>query len=240
MVPGWPRCPNEEVGVEPLLLDLFCGAGGCSAGYRRAGFLVVGVDLAPQPHYPYPFLQRDAVEVLGSLAAGETIRAGGVSFGLRDVSVIHASPPCQRYARGTKRWVRSALHPDLLGTVRELLRQAGRPWVIENVDGAPLGCAAMLCGVMFGLKVFRHRWFESSQFLLTPSHPRHDGSTGSHRGTAYHGGRGGYVTVAGRTCSPVLAGQAMDIGWMTGRELAQAIPPAYTEYIGRQLLAALG
>ena len=112
------------------LLDLFCGAGGASEGYRRAGFDVVGVDLAPQPRYPFPFVLADWRDGLARIT-GEWKR-GGVAY------AIHASPPCQRYSSMTKKWGRSKNHPDLVATVREALLATGVPFVIENVPGAPL------------------------------------------------------------------------------------------------------
>ena len=187
------------------------------------------MDNRPQPRYPFEFHQGDALEFL---------RAHG-----REFDAIHASPPCQRFSKMTRRHGRQGEHPDLIEPTRALLDASGRPWVMENVSGAPLsGFSAVLCGTMFGLKVFRHRLFESSHLLLAPDHPRHDGTTNARSnrpGKGYHGGEGGYVTVSGRTCSPALAREAMGIDWMVGRELAQAIPPAYTEYIGKQLLNVL-
>lgn len=212
----------------PKLLDLFCGVGGCAVGYHRAGFEVVGVDHRPQPRYPFPIVQADALEYLADHG--------------REFDAIHTSPPCQRYSIGSKRWQhRGGHHPDLVARTRELLTATGKPWVIENVVGAPLQNAVMLCGTMFGLRVFRHRIFEASFMLLAPSHPRHNGSTGAHRGySTARSGRNGYVCVAGHNFQHAAAAAAMGISWTkTRRELSQAIPPAYTEFVGRQLLAAL-
>lgn len=203
------------------VLDLFCGAGGASQGYARAGFEVVGVDIRPQPHYVFGdefFVQANALEYL---------RDHGSEFDL-----IHASPPCQRYSVGTARWDRS-IHPDLISEVRQLLQETGKPYVIENVIGAPLRCPIMLCGTMFGLGVYRHRLFESNMLLFAPEHCKHKhGSTGAHRG--YSRGQA-MICVAGHNFDPVQAAEAMQIGWMNRDELAQAIPPAYTEFIGRQI-----
>ena len=215
----------------PRLLDLFCGAGGCAMGYHRAGFDVVGVDLKEQPRYPFEFHRADALEFL--VAHGSEFDA------------IHASPPCQRYSHATvNRDVGE--YPDLVGPTRSALQAAGRPWVIENVERSPLESPVRLCALMFGLPMFRHRLFESSFLLLAPSHPRHrgtllDGSIiGVYKGKWLAGGQGG---VKGRL--PLESRhvetwkRAMGIDWMNGHELTQAIPPAYTEFVGRQLLAVL-
>lgn len=216
----------------PRLLDLFCGAGGCAAGYARAGFEVHGVDIKAQPRYllsgAATFTQADALEYLAAHG--------------REFDVIHASPPCQRYSIGTRRWAgRAATHPDLIAPTRDLLMERGRPWIVENVVGAPLQGPILLCGTMFGLRVFRHRLFESSVFLMTPAHPGHVGSTGAHRGySTSRSGRNGFLCIAGHNFEMQAGAAAMGIDWMVvRRELSQAIPPAYTEYLGRQLYAAL-
>ncbi len=199
------------------MLDLFCGAGGCAVGYHRAGFDVTGVDIAPQPRYPFPFVQADALEY---------VAAHG-----REFDVIHASPPCQAYSR-TQR-IHGKEYPDLLAATRRALEATGRPWVIENVEEAPLG-GIVLCGTFFGLKVLRHRRFESSELLLCGYQCRHPKDN-----RCVQVGRpicaGQFVTVAGNISGVKLAGKAMGIDWMIRRELTQAIPPAYTEFIGRQL-----
>lgn len=160
------------------LLDLFCGAGGCSVGYHRAGFDVTGVDIAPQPRYPFfEVHQQDAMAVLSD-----------VDY-CRQFDVIHASPPCQLYSVATLRRGRTYnRYPDLVGPVRAALRGIGRPYVIENVPGAPMVDPVTLCGSMFGLgttdaELRRHRLFESDQLLYAP---------GPHRC-----GRRPAVTVAG-------------------------------------------
>lgn len=218
----------------PLLLDLFCGAGGCAAGYHRAGFDVIGVDLKPQKNYPFEFIQGDALQYLATTD-------------LSRFAAIHASPPCQAYsATRAMPNVRSD-HPDLVGPVRDLLVKSGNHWVIENVIGAPLDPSSlMLCGLMFGLKVLRHRLFETSFAATAPRHP-------SHKGIRI--GEGGFCTVAGhgggtsgrfaRRVVPLNHRSAaswrvaMGIDWMVRDELAQAIPPAYTEFVGKQLMAHL-
>lgn len=211
----------------PRLLDLFCGAGGAARGYQAAGFHVTGVDIRPQPRFAGDaFVRGDALEY---------VAAHG-----REFDAIHASPPCQRYtvlrARHPDR-----IYPDLVGATRAALVGTGRPWVIENVPGAPLQWFVTLCGTMFGLRVYRHRRFECSHLLMQPGHPRHTVKAGGHkaqRRRKAHYAAGGFVTVTGDVGS--YCGPAMGIDWMTGAELSQAIPPAYTAWAGRQLLRALG
>jgi len=228
----------------PLLLDLFCGAGGCAVGYHRAGFDVLGVDNVSQPRYPYSLIQDDAMEVLARLAARKAWRG----YRARDFAAIHASPPCQRYSSTRNLPNARQDHPDLVRETAELLREVGRLYVIENVPAAPLSrWSITLCGLMFGLKVFRHRRFESSALLFQPPHASH----GQRRI-----GRDGFCCVAGNgsTCTSAWNNGlrtpadhrtkaawslAMGIDWMTRKELAQAIPLAYTEFIGRQLLNAV-
>ena len=152
--------------MKPLLLDLFCGAGGCSVGYERAGFDVVGVDIEAHADYPFELIETDAIDYLRWMAEQP--------FHL--VAAIHASPPCPRYttlAAGTNG--NSDDHPDLIAPTRELLRRIGLPYVIENVVNAPLENPITLCGEMFGLDVIRHRLFESNVFLWQPEHPPHRG-----------------------------------------------------------------
>jgi len=204
----------------PVLLDLFCGAGGCSKGYADAGFDVVGVDVNVQKNYPFEFVQADAM-----------------TFDLNGFDVIHASPPCQRYTQlGTREDLSG--YPDLVDATRERLTRSGKPWVIENVPGSPLREPIVLCGGMFGLRAYRHRLFESSEALTAPEHKPHTvrvNRRGENR--REHWNNGGFITITGDVgtyCGP----EAMGIDWMTGNELSQAIPPAYTEWIGRQLLKA--
>lgn len=205
------------------LLDLFCGAGGAAMGYHRAGFAeIVGVDIRPQPRYPFTFIQADALR--------PPVR-------LEDFDAIHASPPCQAYSKTRAILIGKGLPNrgrDLVASTRALL--AGRPYVLENVPGAPLRNAVVLCGTMFGLRVLRHRIFESSMVLIAPRCAGHDGGTKSHRGYS-RGAR--YVTVGGHNYNPTEGRAAMGIDWMTRDELNEAIPPAFTEFIGRQLIAAL-
>ncbi len=204
------------------ILDLFCKAGGASHGYARAGWEVTGVDREPQPHYvfgPENFVQADALEYLAQHG--------------REYDAIHASPPCQYYSKATAIHDRS-VHPDMVGIVRDALVKTGKPWVIENVIGAPLVKPILLCGTMFNRGVYRHRLFESNLPITAPLfHPKHQHTTGSHRGYSRNCP---VVCVAGHNFDPVQAGREMQIGWMNRNELAQAIPPVYTEWVGNELL----
>lgn len=221
--------------TRPRLLDLFCCAGGAAMGYHRAGFDVTGVDLHPQPRYPFQFAQGDALAYLRLLVAGRKVKA---------FDAIHASPPCQRYSMLARRNGNAHEWPDLVGPVRELLEATGLPYVIENVEGAPLLDPVTLCGTSFpGLRVLRHRGFETNWPLVgLPCEPHPLVFTHDKRKAHY--GRldqftsfvqvtgGGNATVANKAA-------AMGIDWMTGAELNEAIPPAYTELIGRQLRSLL-
>jgi len=204
----------------PRLLDLFCGAGGAAMGYHRVGFEVVGVDIKPQPHYPFEFHQAEALEFLAQNAP--------------IFDAFHASPPCQGYSK--TRAIHGRVYPLLIPSIRHNFRFWRKPSVIENVVGAPLVNPIMLCGEMFGLRVIRHRLFECSWFCPQPHHPQHKGGTNAHR--TYSTGAY-YVCVAGHNFRRTEGAAAMGIDWMSRDELAQAIPPAYTEWIGRQLLQAL-
>lgn len=210
--------------MKRAILDLFCGAGGAGMGYSRAGFAVVGVDIKEQPRYPFDYVIGDALEVLRDYG------------NIEEIAAIHASPPCQRYtALGTREDL--SAYPDLVAATRAALEATGKPWVIENVVGAPLRADLTLCAAAFGLRSYRHRIFESNVPLVQPPHPRHiirvNRRGENRRG---HWERGGYMTITGDIGSYV-GPEAMGIDWMTGNELSQAIPPAYTEYIGKQLMA---
>lgn len=206
------------------VLDAFCCAGGAGEGYRRAGFAVDGIDIDHQKRY------RAGNFFLGDAIA--FIREHGHKYDL-----IHASPPCQRYTPGAKQAGTSDKHPDLIDPTREACIEAGRPYIIENVEGArhKLLDPLMLCGVSFDLDVFRHRYFESSLDLKAPEHLSHPGKIGDGRFVAPHGHSGGTSTRDGVSRGSTADWRrAMDIDWMTGRELAESIPPAYTEFLGRQ------
>ena len=207
----------------PRLLDLFCGAGGAAVGYHRAGFDVVGVDIVAQPRYPFEFIQADAM-----------------TFDLEGYDAIHASPVCHRWSK--MRDCRPGLKeqaPDLLTPTRERLLPLSVPWVIENVPGAPLRNPAQLCGSAFGLPLQRHRWFESTVPLWSMScvHGENGWNPAYKHATNRKRRR---VPVIGEWRIPLaLQREAMGIDWMTLPELTEAIPPAYTEFIGEQLLAVL-
>lgn len=206
------------------LLDLFCGAGGAAVGYHRASFEVVGVDIKPQPNYPFRFLQGDALEYLR-----DDILIGDIAHGRLDV--IHASPPCQRWL-GVPRALGED-YPDLIGPTRELLKSTGLPYVIENVPDAPLEDGFVLCGSTFGLPVVRHRRFEVWPSIgLVPS-TCHQGSYS--RGTEHPG----TYPFAHGAWRPAWREHVLPVvwPWMTLEESHDAIPPAYTEVIGAALLA---
>ena len=209
--------------MRPRLLDLFSGAGGAAVGYHRAGFDVTGVDIVKQLRYPFAFVQADALEYVAEHG--------------HEYDAIHASPPCQAYTP-LRALNPDRVYPDLLAATRGALESTGLPWVIENVPGAPIHSGIFLCGTMFGLRVYRHRWFETPFLLMQPHHPRHTvpavGSHGRDRKRLYQE-EGWFATITGNVGS--YCADAMDIDWMTGAELSQAIPPAYTTWIGNQLRA---
>ncbi len=221
--------PTTKHGVssKPRLLDLFCCAGGAGVGYARAGFDVFGVDLAPQPRYPLPFIQGDALKLDPEFIAG--------------FDAVHASPPCQSYSDLAKRNRNAHEWPRLIEPVREMLLKSGLPYIIENVDGAPLIHPIVLCGTMFrGLRVIRHRLFETNFPILTPPHGKHPICHTFDKRKGQYGKTDemkDFVSVnGGGNCSVAAARDAMGIDWMTKNELNEAIPPAYTQFIGEQLL----
>ncbi len=208
--------------IKPRLLDLFCGAGGAGMGYHRAGFEVVGVDFNPQKNYPFEFHQADALEYL---------EAHGHEF-----DAIHASPPCQAYS--VTKSLHKNDHPELVPQVRALLIATGKPFVIENVVGAPLLNPLILCGSMFPeLRVYRHRLFECNPAIwFPPAACNHSFSMPPSKGTYHTLDKQEYITCVGHNFQAEAGRIAMGTDWMTRDEIAQAIPPAYTEYIGRKLM----
>ncbi len=185
-------------------------------GYHRAGFEVVGVDINPQPNYPFEFHQADAM-----------------AFPLDGFDVIHASPPCQRYSRmASARPGLAATYPDLVAPTRQRMIDSGILFVIENVPGAPLVDPIVLCGGMFALPLYRHRLFETLKIISAPLYPLHQVPASK----AGHWHPGTIISVAGHCAPIVLAREAMGIDWTNREELAEAILPAYTEWIGKQLI----
>ena len=215
----------------PVLLDLFCCAGGAAMGYYKAGFDIVGVDVNWQWNYPFPFICEDAMSL-------------GPDW-LATFDAIHASPPCQRYSVLAKRTARGDEWPDLIAAVRSMLVSTGKPYVIENVVGSPLQDYIVLCGTMFDeLRVIRHRLFESNVSLSPPAPcSKHPICHTLDKRKSHYGKTDemvDYVQVnGGGNCSVAAARDAMGIDWMVKRELNEAIPPAYTECVGRQLLEHL-
>jgi DNA (cytosine-5)-methyltransferase 1 len=208
------------------ILDLYCCQGGASKGYVDAGFDVVGVDLAPQPKYPFAFHQADALEALQ-----DYIDHGDGSF-----DAIHASPPCQAYSKAQR--LRANDHPDLIGPTRELLEATGLPYVIENVEDArgELRDPVMLCGTMFGLPLYRHRLFETNWPLTAPLHGQHYLKQVKMGRKA---GPGEILQVVGNFTGVDQAREAMGMPWASRDGLREAIPPSYTSYIGEALMSVL-
>ncbi|MFF5297252.1 hypothetical protein [Paractinoplanes globisporus] len=225
--------------ARPLLLDLFCCAGGASAGYAAAGFDVIGVDIADRPRYPFGFVRNDALTYLDILITGG---------GYRAFTLISASPPCQAdcaLTQGTNQamgWGRE--HPQLIPALRARLERTGLPYVIEQPNGtAPVRKDITLCGEMFGLGVIRHRNFELGGWTTgRPVHVKHRGRVRGWRHGVYYDGP--YVAAYGAGGGKATEAEmqtAMRIGWTDVREeLTEAIPPAYTEWLGRAFLAANG
>lgn len=205
----------------PKLLDLFCGAGGAAMGYHRAGFEVVGVDRKAQKNYPFEFHQADAM-----------------TYPLDGFDVIHASPLWFRFTTCAAALGTAENHPDDVTPIYDRLRACGKPWVVESGSTGPLKDCALFCGPAFGLKVIRHMYFASSHLILTPgcNHVRDGCAQGIY--AAY---RGQYHT--NRRQSPIRSRgawrAAARLDWMTQVEAELAVPPAYTEYIGRHLLTVL-
>jgi DNA (cytosine-5)-methyltransferase 1 len=210
--------------TKPRLLDLFCGAGGAAKGYQLAGFYVVGVDVKPQPHY----------------CGDEFVQADAMTFPLDGFDAIHASPPCQAYVQSGM-VARDGRHPKLVEPMRARLRASRTPYVIENVPGSPLRPTFVLCGSMFGLGVRRHRLFEISEpvFDLLPRCDHSKPVTGVY---GHPHGKGGAWRNGNKPMLPSdleTWRREMGIDWMGAKEIAQAIPPAYTRFIGERLMRAL-
>lgn len=206
--------------TRPLLVDLFCGEGGAAKGYHDAGFDILGVDKVRMPRYPYPFVQADIMKLTPAF------------FTEHRAAAIHASPPCQfgtalRHAPRAK-----DSHRNLIPATRRLLTLTGLPYVIENVEGAPLVDPVMLCPMMFGRELYRHRLFEASFPIEQPGHPQHVKPASK----AGHWKPGTVMSIAGHIAPVAMGRELMDIDWTTREELAEAIPPYFTEHVGVQLL----
>lgn len=231
----------------PKLLDLYACEGGAGVGYQRAGFDVYGVDINPQPLNPNPICVSDAVELVGRMAVRDAPfkhKDGRVAWlTLDDFAAIHASPPCQAHSTITPD---KSKHLDLIPATRDALEATGLPYIIENVDGAKaeLIDPVRLCGSSFGMKVRRHRWFESNVFLLAPAC---DHATQGQPVGVYgdHGDASGAVPRPGGGSRGIKARdldharEVMGMPWASWYGCAQAIPPAYSEYLGGQLINAL-
>lgn len=210
--------------MRPIILDLFCGEGGAAMGYYHAGFNVIGVDHAFQDRYPFGFIRMDAFEALKRIRPDR-------------FAAIHASPPCQEYSE-TQR-INGYVYPDLIDPLRRELLRTGLPYVLENVEGARrhMKQPTMLCGAMFGLRVYRHRLFETNFELRAPWHPKHWLKQNE------MGERPQWdemMRVIG-SFRPVDEGrEAMEMPWASRDGMAEAIPPRYTEHVGGYLLAHLG
>ncbi|MFB7219370.1 SAM-dependent methyltransferase [Streptomyces sp. NPDC056227] len=214
-----------EANGRPIVLNTYCCQGGSAAGYEAAGFYVLGVDIADQPRYPYLFVQADVLESLAEYA--EWIR--------EHVTLVDASPPCQRYSRAQK--IQQREHPDLIAPTRELLLALGLPFVIENVEEAApeLRSPVMLCGAMFpGLHTYRHRLLETSFPVVAPVHPRHVHPTVKmgrplREGDWYH--------AVGNFSNVPYVRSDMGVEWMSRDGIRECIPPRYTQFVAVQFLA---
>lgn len=223
--------PRRQPFPHVRLLDLYCCQGGASAGYTAAGFHVTGVDLHPQPRYPYPFTRADALTHLSHL-----IDTGDICH----YDAIHASPPCQRRSKAQR--IQNRQHPALIAPTRELLIKTGLPYIIENVphdageDDDPLHHPVELCGATFGLHTYRHRHFETNFPLTPPPHPPHQTAT-TKMGRALT--PGDWYHAVGNFSNVAYIRADMGVDWMNRDGIRESIPPAYAQYVGRQLLAHL-
>ncbi|MFB7261080.1 SAM-dependent methyltransferase [Streptomyces nojiriensis] len=213
--------PREH---RPLLLDAYCCQGGAGMGYHRAGFKVTGVDKDAQPRYPLGFHQAEALNYIAKFGAG--------------FDFIHGSPPCQHDTDCQR--IQNNTHPDLIAPTRAALNATGRPWVMENVRGAAhkMHQPVMLCGAMFGLRTYRHRYFETGGgfTLPQPPHPAHTVPQAKMGRPIPDGWYGQFV---GNFSGVGLARQVMEVPWMNRDGIRECIPPAYAHWIGAHALAHL-
>jgi DNA (cytosine-5)-methyltransferase 1 len=199
-------------------LDLCCCGGGVSAGLAQVGFDVTGIDIEPQPHYPYKFIQTNVLDLT-------------IDY-LKQFDFLWASPPCQEYSTASMQFrINGKEYPTLIEPIRQMFVESRKPYVIENVEGAPLINPVMLCGTMFGLRTYRHRIFESNFTITQPPHGKH-----VHRQTKM--GRavkdGEFIQMVGHFSGVPLAREITGCHWMNQYELAQHIPPAYSKFIAEQ------
>lgn len=216
--------------TRPRLLDLFCCEGGAATGYHQAGFDVVGVDIDPQPRYPFAFIQYDATQLDQRF--------------LRSFDALHASPPCQKHSDLAKRNGNADEWPCFIAPMRAMFEASGLLYVIENVEGAPLITPTMLCGTMFPeTRVLRHRLFETNWHFTTPPHGKHPLVYTMDKRKAHYGKLNEWTSpvqvTGGGNCSKAAAADAMGMPWASKHGLNEAIPPAYTRWIGEQLIDRL-
>lgn len=210
--------PNGK--PQPRLLDLFCGEGGAGHGYALAGFEVTGVDIREQRRYPHRFIRADALDYLNEH--------------YQEYDVIHASPPCR--AHSPLRYLHSYRYHDFIPETRRLLQASGKPYIIENVETAPLQRPVLLCGTMFGMRTYRHRLFETNIPMTRPKHPVHKWKVAPAGREPYDWE---FATYAGNFNGVETARKVMQMPWATRDGIAEAIPPPYTKYLGEQALIAL-
>lgn len=211
--------------AKPRALDLFCKAGGASMGLHLAGFEVIGVDVEPQPRYPFEFVQADALALTPAYL-------GSFDF-------VWASPPCQGFTAYKRRPGHVRPRENLIPTTRARLSASGVPHVIENVQGAPLLSPVTLCGSMFGLDVRRHRLFEAHGFAIPQLTCNHSAQTPRFPPATNRKNLRRTVEVGVWRIPQEVQNAAMGIDWMTLEELSNAIPPAYARHIGAAAMRSL-